>query len=460
MYLLALKLYPRPFRVRFAAEMEEVFNAGLEEAYEQGVLMGFVLREIFRLPGSLVGVYIWSLRAEHGMQMATSSTGGGGTTGVPMPGEGWGTPLMAGLPHLLMGIIIVSFTIIGAMEGINQEVFGDLLVILVSLLLLGVLIYSIYRGWKRWSASWITYMFIFAVSLLSLAVNALAPSNTGNNEWLYGVLTISIPLMLAYLLYKIACIDRLRALLAALLPMMIIWAYFQEFVPVIPQALAWGWMFSLAFVATVMMLHTKQFSAALGLAMAVPILGGLPFVYLGVYMGGTLPFSEPGPNLSEVFRQYIPFLVMVQAMVLGPLLAVKLRAIGHKTSEAGGKIFYRLALGGLLLGLVFTLLQWAIVSSGMYIFLIVRQVGLIAAAVLYLSGFVLLVWAAMHSEALTGDNGGTALQLVALFILLPCVPAVIFLAIPKVMMDSYLEGWLLSVTEIAWVFAALWVVKD
>jgi hypothetical protein len=146
-------------------------------------------------------------------------------------------------------------------------------------------------------------MFILAISLLSLAVNAILPSIPGNNNWVYGVLTILMPLVLAYLLYKTACKDRLRGLLAAIPPMSLIWAYFQEFVPVLPQSLAWSWMFILASAASVMMLRTKRFSAALGLAMAVPILGGFPFVYLGVYQGGILPFSEPGPSLQEVFRQ-------------------------------------------------------------------------------------------------------------------------------------------------------------
>lgn len=29
LYLMAVKLYPRPFRLRFTQEMEEVFRAGL-----------------------------------------------------------------------------------------------------------------------------------------------------------------------------------------------------------------------------------------------------------------------------------------------------------------------------------------------------------------------------------------------------------------------------------------------
>jgi hypothetical protein len=209
----------------------------------------------------------------------------------------------------------------------------------------------------------------------------------------------------------------------------------------------------------VLMLRTKRFTPAIGLAMVVPILGGFPFTYLGVYMGGTLPFSEPRPSLQEVFKQYIPFLAMVLVIGLGPQLAIKLREVGRESAKAGGKIFYRLALGGLLVGLVLTLLQWAIISNGLNIVMTARQVILIAALVLYLAGFTLLVWAVMHSDGLSRDNS-LVLRLPSLFILLPCVPAVMLLAIPNVIMGSSQESWLYLAVEIAWVFAVMWVVKD
>ena len=459
LFLMALKLYPQQFLARFGQEMEEVFRAGLEEAREQGMVAGFILHEILRLPGSLAGVYVWSMRAGEGRQMAVSSVGGG-TIGGSMPGEGWGASLLAGLPHLMMGTFLVSLELIGTVKGIDQKVLGNIQITIFSLLLLGVLIFCIYKGWKRWSASWMGYMFFFAVALLSLAVNALPSSILGGNGWFNRVQMLLIPLMVAYLLYKIATMDRLRGLLAAVPPMALIWMYFQDSVPSLPKSMAWGWLFILAFIATVIMLRTKQFTAALGLAMAIPVLGGFPIAYLGVYTGGTLPFYEPGPSLQEVFRQYLPFLAMVQALVLGPQLAVKLRILGRKSTAAGGNIFYRLVLGGLLLGFVLILLKSADVSSGMYIPRIVGQVGLIAAIICYLAGFTLLVWASLHSEALSGDNV-LVLKLAALFILLPCVPIVLFLAIPNGIVGNNLQGWLFSVAEIVWVFvAAWWVGKD
>jgi len=295
MFSLVLKLYLRPFRLRFAAEIEEVFHTGLEETREQGELVGFILRELLHLPGSWVGVFMWSMNAGQGRQVAVSSVGGGSAISGNAPGEGWGASLMAGLPQLLMGIIIMSSEFYYGIKVINQNVFNYSLIICFSLLLLGGLIFSISKGWKSWSASWIVYMFFVAISLMSLVANALPHSIIENSNWVYEAQVFVIPLVLAYLLYKVASRNRLRGLLAAVPPMAIIWVYFLEFVPTLQKSLAWGWIFLLAFGATMTMHRTRRFSTALLLAMAVPILGGFPFAFLGVYMGGTLPFSESGP---------------------------------------------------------------------------------------------------------------------------------------------------------------------
>ncbi len=462
LYRLALKLYPRPFRLRFAREMEEVFRAGLEEAHERGVLTGYVLDEALRLPVSLADVYVWFVRGKGGGQMAVTSAGGG-TIGMPLPGERWGASLLAGLPNLIMGILVVSSTLAGEIKGINQTTFNNLQWVVYALLLLGVLLFSIFKGWQIWSASWLFYMFFIAIALLSLALNALAESTPQGNSWVYEVQVMTFPLLLAYLLYKITCQDRLRGLLAAVPPMALLWTYFQEFVPALPKSLAFGWLFLLAFAASVLMLRTRRFSAARGLALAVPVLGGLPFTYLGVYMGGTLPFSEPGPSWPEVFRQYLPFLAAVASLALGPQLAAKLRAVGRESAQAGGKIFYRLALGGLLLALALALVEWNVATSGgsrwVFTYLQFRSAWLIAALVLYLAGFLALVLAAIRTGALSGDKLA-ALRLPALFILLPGVPGVLFLSLPNIAWGSHQFYWLILAAEIVWVLAAAWLVTD
>jgi hypothetical protein len=460
LYRLALKLYPRAFRARFALEMEEVFRAGLQEAQERHALLGYLLREALCLPGSLVDVHVWFMRAGEGQRMAISSTGGGGMVGVPGEAEGWGASFLAGLPNLLMGILIVSSTLISEIKGIDGNTLGNVQSAAMGVVLLGVLVFSIARGWQRWSASWLVYMFLFAVVLLGLATNRLASGLTGSDEWVSNVQELLFPLAVAYLLYKIACVDRLRALLAAVPPMAFLWSVFQEFVPALPRALAWGWLSLLAFGASVMIFRTRRLTAALALALLVPALGGLPFAYLGVYMGGTLPFTEPGPSLAEVWRQYLPFLAAVLSLALGPQLAAILRGIARGHAAPVGKVLYRLVLGGVLLGLVLLLLQWTTLSSGtprwVQTVVAARQVWLAAAVLLYLGGFVALLWKVLFNAVRSGEYPAV-LWLAALLLLLPGVPLVLFLALPISVLGvpTYAGPW--PAVEIIWVFAAAWV---
>ena len=267
-----------------------------------------------------------------------------------------------------------------------------------------------------------------------------------------------VPLILAYFLYKITCKDRLRGLLAAIPLMAIIWAYFLEFVPTLQKSLAWGWIFLLAFTATVLMLRAKRFTTALLLAMAVPVIGGFPFAYLGVYMGGTLPFSEPGPGLQEVVRQYLPFMVMAMTLLLGPQLAVKLRIAGYESAKAGGKIFYRLVLGGILISLIDVLILLATTASGFTALSITKQVLLVGAILLFLVGYALLIWAAYRSKLPSSDNSNI-IELAALFLPLLFLPFVIILAIPSALY-SFTNTLLVPTSEMAWVIASTLVVKD
>jgi hypothetical protein len=470
LFSLSLKLYPGQFRVRFGPEIEEIFHVGLLDARKEGGMVGYILHELVYLPASLVGVYMWSMSAGQNRQVAVSSLGGGGTSGINPQGEGWGASFMAGLPHLFIGIIIISTEIVYGIKWINQNVLSSLLLAIFFLMLLGVLIFNISKGWKSWATSWIVYMFVTVTTLLSVIANALPHSILKNDEWISEVQVILLPLILAYLLYKIACKDRLRGLLAAIPPMALSWLFFLESVPTLQKVLAWIWILLLAFIATVLMLRTRRFSTALMLAMAVPILGGIPFAYLGAYMAGipftylgaymagTLPISEPGPNLGEVFRQYLPFMAMVLTLVLGPQLGAKLRTAGYQSAAAGGKIFYRLVLGGILLGLFYSRLRLETTLSDFTVRENIMEALLVSAIVLFLVGYALLIRATYKSKLPSSANS-SLIKLAALFFSLMLLPVVITLAIP-IMEGHSTMPWLLTAGEMAWVIASTWVVKD
>jgi len=455
LFSLVFRLYPARFRARFASEMDEVFRAGLEDAREQGTVPVFLLRESLHLCPSMVGAYMWSMSTGEGRQVAVSSMGGG-TVGMSTQGDGWGAAVMAGIPHLLVGILVVISEIFASAS--NNQTSIIILLILYIAIVIGVLVYNLLKGWKSWSGSWIIYLGLIAIVLFTRALTEISASWPGSVDWLDAFQFVVLPLLIAYLLYKIACPNRLWGILSAIPVMAIIWAIFQEFVPVPQKVLAWGWIFLLAFAAAALILRAKQSWAALGLAMMVPTLGGLPFAYLGVYEGGTLPFSQPGPSLLEAFRQYLPVLVMALAIVLGPQLAVQLRTVGKKYGEAGGKIYYRLTLAGILSGLVFSLMEW-VTGSTITNFQSTLQLSFLSGGIaLFLVGFAWLFYAVWKGRKPESDNSDL-LHLGALFLPLLFLPLVILLVRPVVMAHST-NNWLIYAAEIAWVVAAGLVAKD
>jgi uncharacterized membrane protein YedE/YeeE len=458
LFSLAIKLYPRQFRARFAEEMEEVFLSGLLDAKKNRRLAGYLASEFMQLPVNLIGVYIWSMQKGEGQQIAVSSMGSGGSGEISLPGEGWGSSIMAGLPHLLIAVMIVGSEIMYSFLGGNQQVPGYIFTIGFAILAVSLVIYNRLRGWKIWSASWLVYIFGIGITLLSLVVNAIPQTIIKNSNFVYEAQTLLIPPLLAYLLYKITCKDRKWGLLAAIPPAIIIWTLFLEFVPTMQKTLAWGWIFLLAFTGSVLIVHTKSFTTALILAMAVSVFGGFPFVYFGVYSGGALPFSKPGPSVVEVLRQYLPFLVVALAIILGPQLAVKLRHTGNQYAKEGGKIFYRLALGGLLFGFIFSLIQWATSSSGFSVKSSTSNIFLVLYLLLFLVGYGLLLWIVHHNQPQYGDNSDTV-ELIALFFPLFFIPFIIFMVSP-ILMGNYSDSWWLPVGEIGWVVASTLIVRN
>jgi hypothetical protein len=77
--------------------------------------------------------------------------------------------------------------------------------------------------------------------------------------------------------------------------------------------------------------------------------------------------------------------------------------------------------------------------------------------VLFLVGFLLLMWATYQSKVPSSDNS-VLLELAALFFPLLFLPAIILLAIP-VLLGNSTSNWLLIMAEIGWVIAAVLVVK-
>jgi hypothetical protein len=438
--------------------MAGVFADGLADARRAGQETRFVLREALRLPAGLADVYLWMAQASGDGQMALSTPGASGNAGAPGGRAGWRPALLGGLPHGLMGLIIVLSTWTEGAVSVLGVWGGGLMLVAFGLILLGVTGYNLRRGWQPWSGTWIGYLgVVLFVGGAFLTQQLLRDSPA--EGWAIPITSLMVmPLGLAYLLYRLAAADRWKGLSAAVPLTALVWAFFLEFVPTRSETLAWGWIFLLAFTATTFSLRTRRFGLALLLGLVIPAVGGLPFVYLGVYQGGTLPFSEPGPSLAEVMRQYVPFVTAVLSIPLGPQLARQARALGRKTGSSGGRVFYRMALGGVLLGLALALAK-SMISMGNYgprLDLVMKGMPYVAllAGALYATGAGWLAWCARKMQPARPFG----LRLAGLLLALPG-PALLLGFAPPVLSGHEVSAWVRAV-EVAWVALAAWLAVD
>ena len=449
-YRLLLRLYPPAFQARFSGEMEEVFSAALDDARLRGRLnpLATVLKELADLPAGLAHTYAFSMSNAFQSQMTPQAAGGDslGNPGSPTPRGSWLDAFLTGLPQFLLGLVS-GLPLLLAAAGIGGEnsVFSVALGILAGLTVLGSIIAYFRLGRPRWAAAWYFYWFLMAVILI-----------VGFFEWAFpklelkdivnGSLFLSLCcLALAFVLYHITIRDRLRGLLAAAPLMVGLWMINLEFVPDGPEGINWLVTSLLAGLICMAVLRLNRPDHGLILVVCMAALVGLPYAYLGIYMGGTLHFSEPGPNLRAVLSSFAPQFGVTAALAIGPQLAVTLREIGRR-SGAGGKLAYRLALLGLLLSMAVAVLALISSTSNESFYMITHylnaqtliQITFLLGLLLFALGYFLLLSAVHRSpRPLPG-----AWAEVLLFVSALCVPFMLsFYLYPIGLSQTLLFAW-------------------
>ena len=105
-YAWLLCLYPSDFSDEFRDEMTAVFTQVMMEAVERNrwVVTAVFLLEIRDLPGSLLRQH-WLVIKKEKVPMNTLTESNGIQIEERQPGT-WGMAFLAGLPHLLMGLLI------------------------------------------------------------------------------------------------------------------------------------------------------------------------------------------------------------------------------------------------------------------------------------------------------------------------------------------------------------------
>lgn len=485
-----LRLYPVEFRSDFEAEIGAVFADALAARREAGAgaLLKVFGRELSGLPVALAREYSQVSRERQTKMTNIPSRTKPAPTGQPQPAtpQPWTVILLAVLPYLLIMWLDLPHLLseMGWLANSTSSWLQTLTIITAALIVLacaGALLVS----WRRktlnsrhalWAASWYPIFGLGSVLAILFLIGALVQAAGFPIELNQGILVyLLIFLSVAILLYLITRLDPLSGLLAVMPGIVLFWHMVnEEFVPdivEIPLRLA---ALAVACLAVAIVLRRGNWRFGLPVFLAGNFVIGLLFSYMGIYHGGTLPSSAPGPSPIEVLRSLIPQYLATSALIFGPLFARRYRQIGRAAPHIGQPA-YHLALASLLL-LTLTYLTAVVVgmeSPQRFEALFsdaVLHVILILALAGYLAGVMMLFRSAYASGASASQLSSRSGVEVGLLVLLP-------LGLPFALLTWVnvgwkwpistvagipflwgLPGWLLFSVGLAWLALSAWVI--
>jgi hypothetical protein len=257
-------------------------------------------------------------KENHVTAIADTENTRGNSFGHPEPRPGsWKAAFLAGLPHILMGLLIgigKSLTTATTSSQTMSIIAGVSLMGLVVV----VLFFAWRRGWPLWSASWYGYGTWAAMALISFVISQLEL----DEDWRY-----SNALFLGWIglciigYFYILSKDRLKALLAVAFLFPMLGIMFLEFVPDFIE----GWLaIGLGLLTTLTagaIVRLGDFPIGLRLALGVNFVNGMALAYVGEYQASDLPPGIPHtPSFSNFAELLTLYLVLAFGLIGGPLL--------------------------------------------------------------------------------------------------------------------------------------------
>jgi hypothetical protein len=307
LYARALRLYPREFRADFGDEMRAVFAQAIEAPAGTGQTLGFFLRELEDLPGSLLRQHWLAIRKEQA-PMNPLAESNDIRIREHQPGT-WGAAFLAGLPHLLMGLLI-GLGKLGIFDVMQMSRTGNLIVgVGLALLVVGVLLYAWRRRWPLWSASWYLYGTWVSLVVISQTIESLDLEES----WRYtSALFIGWILVCIVGYFVILSRSKLHGLLSVAFLFPLLSVLMLEFIPNPIEAwLALG-VALLAALATGTIVRVGELPLALRLVLGYNLAVGLVWAYIGEYKMLDLPSGIPAhtprfSNFLEMLALYCVF---------------------------------------------------------------------------------------------------------------------------------------------------------
>ena len=270
----------------------------------------FFLLELLDLPGNLIRQHWPAIRKEN-TPMNKLFKNNMTPTENPQPGN-WGAAIMAGLPQLLLGVLISlgKFSVFDIYD--NSQILSVIVGITLFIMCVAVLVYAWRRGWPLWSATWYLYGIWGIIAILSLTIESL----NLEESWRYtNVLFLSWMLICVIGYFLLLIKSKMHGLLSVAFLFPILGTIMFEFIPNPIEAWFAIGVTLLAAISAGVIIRIGDFRLSLGLVLGFNTIVGLVWAYISEYKMLDLPAGIPVhvPKFSNFFE----FLALYSIFGLG-----------------------------------------------------------------------------------------------------------------------------------------------
>ena len=222
-----------------------------------------------------------------------------------------GAAILAGLPHLLMGLLIGIGKLMDQTFQFNQNI-STVLGVSLGLLVTAILIFAWQGGWPLWSASWYFYGTWVTFMVIGLIIENL----NLEDSWRYTNALFLGWILLCIIGYFVLILkSNLHGLLSGAFLFPILSVMMMEFVPNPIE----GWLaISIGLAAALTagaILLAGNFRLALGVVLGINLAVGLVWAYISEYKMHDLPAGIPAH--APKFSNFLEFLALYSFFGLG-----------------------------------------------------------------------------------------------------------------------------------------------